>query len=75
VPVTKHGEPLGGGVVMGPETEVLIKLSANEIQPALAIDPDRDPSQGLQVIREKIGDQYFPAPGKLSSVSRKGADP
>jgi hypothetical protein len=32
MPVTKHGEPLRGGVVMGPETEVLIKLSATEIQ-------------------------------------------
>jgi hypothetical protein len=36
VPVTKHGEPLRGGVVMYPETEVLIKLSAIEFQQGLA---------------------------------------
>ena len=75
MPLTKHGELLRGGVVMGPEIEVLIKLSAIEIQQALVIDLDRDPSQGLQVIRGKIVNQYFQAPCKLSSVSIKGADP
>ena len=44
MPVTKHGEPLRGGVVMYPETEVLIKLSGIELQQALAIDLDRDSS-------------------------------
>jgi hypothetical protein len=75
MPVTKHGELLGGGVVRCPQTEVLIKISANEIRQALAIDPDRDSSQALQVIRGKIADRYFQAPGKIASVSRKGADP
>jgi hypothetical protein len=59
---------------MYPET-VLIKLSPMEIQEALAIDLDRDPSQALQFIREKIVDQYFRAPCKLSSISIKGATP
>ena len=36
MPVTKHGEPLRAGVVMYPKTEVLIKLSATEIQQGLA---------------------------------------
>jgi len=62
VPVTRHGEPLRGGDVMYPETEVLIKLSATEIQQALAIDLDRDSSQALQFIKEKIVDKYFQAP-------------
>jgi len=57
------------------ETEVLIKLSAVEIQQALAIDLDQDSSQALQFIKEKIVDKYFPAPCKLSSVSIKGAAP
>jgi hypothetical protein len=60
---------------MSPETEVLIKRSATEIQQALAIDLDRDSSRALQFIKEKIVDQYFQAPCKLSSVSIKGADP
>jgi hypothetical protein len=59
---------------MYPET-VLIKLSPMEIQEALAIDLDRDPSQALQFIREKIVDQYFRAPCKLSSISIEGATP
>ena len=75
MPVTQHGELLRGGVVMYPETEVLIELSATEIQSALAIDLDRDSSQALQFIKEKIVDQYFQASCKLSSVSIKGADP
>lgn len=70
-----HGEPLRGGVCMYLETEVLIKLSAVEIQPALAIELDGDSSQALQFIKEKIVDKYFPAPCKLSSVSIKGAAP
>jgi hypothetical protein len=57
------------------ETEVLIKLSAVEIQPALAIELDGDSSQALQFIKEKIVDKYFPASCKLSSVSIKGAAP
>ena len=57
------------------ETEVLIKLSPIEIQHALAIDLDRDPSQALQFIKEKIVDKYFRAPCKLSSVSIKGVAP
>ena len=35
-------------------TEVIIKLSAIEIQPATAIDPDEDSSQALQFIQKKI---------------------
>jgi len=57
------------------ETEVLIKLSPIEIQQALAIDLDRDPSQALQFIKEKIVDKYFRAPCKLSSVSMTGVAP
>jgi hypothetical protein len=57
------------------ETEILIKLSPIEIQQALAIDLDRDPSQALQFIKEKIVDKYFRAPCKLSSVSMKGVAP
>ena len=57
------------------EREVLIKLSPIEIQQALAIDLDRDPCQALKFIKEKIVDQYFRAPCKLSSVSIKGAAP
>ena len=60
---------------MYPETEVLIKLSPIEIQQALAIDLDRDSSQALQFIKEKIVDKYFRAPCKLSSVFIKGAAP
>jgi hypothetical protein len=55
--------------------EVLIKLSAVEIQQALAIELDRDSSQALQFIKEKIVDKYFQAPCKLSSVAIKGAAP
>jgi hypothetical protein len=43
------------------ETEVLIKLSPIEIQQALAIELDRDPSQALQFIR-KNSRQIFRAP-------------
>ena len=57
------------------ETEVLIKLSPIEIQQALAIELDRDPSQALQFIKEKIVDKYFRAPCKLSSVSMTGVAP
>jgi hypothetical protein len=60
---------------MYPETEVLIKLSPIEIQQALAIDLDRDPSQAFQFIKEKIVDQYFKVPCKLASGSIKGAAP
>jgi hypothetical protein len=60
---------------MYPEPELLIKLSAIEIQQALAIELDRDSSQALQFIKGKIVDKYFPAPCKLSSVSIKGAAP
>ena len=60
---------------MYPETRVLIKLSATEIQQALAIDLDGDSSEALQFVKEKIVDQYFQAPCKLSSVSIKGAVP
>ena len=73
--VTKHGEPLRGGVVMYPEIEVLIKLSGIESQPALAIDLDRDSSPALEFINGKIVGKYFQAPCKLSSVSIKGAGP
>jgi hypothetical protein len=75
VPVAKHGESLRGGIVMYHMPEVLIKLSAIEIQQALAIELDRDPSQALQFIKEKIVDKYLQAPCKLSSVSLKGAAP
>lgn len=60
---------------MYPETEVLIKLSAIEIQQALAIDLDRDASQALDFIKGKIVDKYFQPTCKLSSVSIKGAAP
>ena len=75
MPVIKPGELLKRGVVMYPETKILIKLSATEIQQALAIDLDRDSSQALQFIKEKIVDKYFQEPCKLSSVSIKGAAP
>jgi hypothetical protein len=75
VPINKHGEPLRRGIVMYPQTEVLIKLSPIKIQQVLAIDLERDPSQALQFIREKIVDKYFRAPCKLSSVFIKGAVP
>lgn len=39
---------------MYPETEVLIKLSAIEIQQALAIDLDEDAEQALSWLHEKI---------------------
>jgi hypothetical protein len=58
---------------MNPEAEVLIKLSPIEIQQALAIDLDRDPSQAFQFIKEKIVDKCFQASCKLASVSGKGA--
>jgi hypothetical protein len=73
--VAKHGDPLKGGIVMYPEPEVLIKLSPIEIQQALAIELDRDSSQALQFIKEKIVDKYFQAPCKLASVTIKGAAP
>jgi hypothetical protein len=57
------------------ESEVLIKLSAVEIQQALAIDLDRDSSQALQFIKEKIVDKFFQAPCKLASVAIKVAAP
>ena len=57
------------------EPEVLIKLSPVEIQQALAIELDRDPSQALQFIKEKIVDKYFQPPCKLASLSIKGAAP
>jgi hypothetical protein len=60
---------------MYPETKVLIKLSAIEVQQALAIELDRDSSQALQFIQDKIVDKYFQAPCKLSSVYIKGAAP
>ena len=60
---------------MYPEPEVLIKLSAIEIQQALAIELDRDPSQAFQFIKEKIVDKYFKAPCKVSSLTPKGAAP
>jgi len=60
---------------MYPELEVMIKLSAIEIQQALAIELDRDSSQALQFIKEKIVDKYFKAPCKLSALSVRGAAP
>jgi hypothetical protein len=60
---------------MYPGPEVLIKLSPVEIQQALAIELDRDSSQALQFIKEKIVDKYFQAPCKLPSVIIKGAAP
>jgi hypothetical protein len=60
---------------MYPQTEVLIKLSPVEIQQALAIDLDRDPTQAFQFIKEKIVDKYFQASCKLASVSVKGSAP
>jgi hypothetical protein len=60
---------------MYPGPEVLIKLSPIEIQQALAIELDRDSSQALQFIKEKIVDKYFQARCKLPSVIIKGAAP
>jgi hypothetical protein len=60
---------------MSPETEVFIKLSPIEIQQALAIELDRDPSQAFQLIKEKIVDKCFQASCKLSAASVKGAAP
>ena len=57
------------------ETEVLIKLSGIEIQQALAIELDRDSSQALQFIKDKIVDKYFQAPCKLSALSIRGGAP
>ena len=70
-PVTETVEPLRGGIVRYSETEVLIKLSAVEIQPALAIELDRGLSQALQFIEGKIVVKCFQALYKLSSVSIK----
>ncbi len=50
-------------------------LSAIEIQQALAIELDRDPSQALQFIKGKIIDHYFQPPCKLASLSITGAAP
>jgi len=60
---------------MYPEPEVLIKLSPIEMQQALAIELDRDPTQALQFIKEKIVDKYLQPPCKLASLSIKGAAP
>jgi hypothetical protein len=57
------------------ETEVLIKLSPIEIQQALAIDLDRDSSQALQFVKEKIVDKYFQKSCKVASLSLKGTPP
>jgi hypothetical protein len=59
------------------EPEVLIKLSAIEIQQALAIELDRDSSQALQFMKEKIVDKYFRAPCSdcWKSYFAKGASP
>jgi hypothetical protein len=73
--LTKHGEPLKGGVVMYQSPEVIIKLSPVEIQQALAIELDRDSSQALQFIKEKIVDKYLQTPCKLSTASLKGLGP
>ena len=51
--------------------EVIIKLSALEIQQALAIDRDGDSSQALQFIKEKIVEKCFEAPCKLSLQAMK----
>jgi len=55
--------------------EVIIKLSPVEIQQALAIELDRDSSQALQFIKEKIVDKYLQTPCKLSTASLKGLGP
>jgi hypothetical protein len=60
---------------MNPETEVLIKLSVIEVQEALAIELDRDSSQALQFIKEKIVDKYFRPPCKLASFPSLGSVP
>ena len=57
------------------ELELHIKLSAIEIQQALAIDLDRDSSQALQFIKEKIAAKYFRVPCKRSSVFINGGAP
>lgn len=75
MPVNQHGDPLRAEVVMYPQTEVLIKLSPIEIQQALAIELDRDQSQALQFIKDKIVDKCFQKPCKLASVSNKGPTP
>jgi hypothetical protein len=60
---------------MYPEPDVLIKLSAVEVQQALAIEMDRDSSQALQFIKEKIVDKYLQPPCKFSALAIKGAAP
>jgi hypothetical protein len=60
---------------MYPETEVFIKFSPMELQQALAIELDRDPSQALQFNKESLVDKYLQPPGKPASVSVKGAAP
>jgi hypothetical protein len=60
---------------MYPEPELHIKLSAIEVQQALAIDLDCDSFQALQFIKEKIIAKYFWVPCKRSSTYIKRADP
>jgi hypothetical protein len=55
--------------------EVIIKLSAIEIQKAMAIDLDEDPYQALQFIKEKIVDKCFQAPCKLDPGAMPAAYP
>jgi hypothetical protein len=58
---------------MDQATEVIIKLSTLEIQPALAIELDSDSSLALQFLKEKIVDKYFQTPCKANSGSVNGA--
>ena len=53
-------------------TEVVIRLSAMEIQRAMAIDLDEDPFQALQFIKEKIIDHCIRPHCKLSAKAVKG---
>ena len=56
-------------------SELIIRLSALEIQQALAIDLDRDSSEAIQFIKEKIVNKYFQSPCKVCFVSGNGANP
>ena len=57
---------------MDQAAEVIIKLSALEIQQALAIELDSDSSQALQFLKKKIVDKYFQTPCKAYPGSVNG---
>jgi hypothetical protein len=68
-------EALGGGVIMYHPAKVIIKLSAIEIQKAMAIDLNEDSFQARQFIKKKIVDQCFQAPSRLDPGAMPGSYP